>query len=179
MNRNCLLAAATLLVVLSGCSSGHEQPSSPSATVTKTVTVTVTPKPSVPPDAHLGDTRRVQWGTVTPLKVDQVVPVVDSIPGAKTWMGVLVRTCVTRHTKKGKPISLSWDPWTVSDRSGGTYASFYWTNTAYPEPIYPDARVIPIGQCVKGWIVFNKPKGVRPVSVSYAPANADASVWKF
>lgn len=174
------LAAGTALLGVAGCSSGQDAASaSAEATVTTTVTATVTATPTNPTGQvlSLGQTSHYKWGNVTALKADQDVPVSDhQLPNVKTWMGVLVRTCVTGKDGR-KPITLGWDAWAVADKNGGQYDPFAWTGTDYPQPTYPMGRAIPIGQCVKGWIVFNKPAGVHPVKAFYGPSGGDPVVW--
>lgn len=45
-------------------------------------------------------------------------------------------------------------------------------------------RAVPVGQCVRGWVVFNKPARVRPVSVTYGiraigTSKTDPVLWRF
>lgn len=153
----------------------------PTKTVTATVTATATVEPEPTPAAgvmRLGKTSSYKWGNVTALRVDQDVETDTSLPRSKSWMGVLVRTCVTAKVGK-KSITLGWGAWTVADRQGGQYESFAWTGVEYPQPTYPMDRAVPVGQCVKGWIVFNKPAKVQPVSVTYGPSGEDPVVWAF
>lgn len=40
----------------------------------------------------------------------------------------------------------------------------------FPQPEYPwDERPVRAGQCVRGWITFGVPRGVRPATVVYQP----------
>lgn len=179
------VTGGALALLLSACSSGASTPSADTtaaATVTQTVTATVTATPAPVPAGKvlkLGQASNYDWGNVTALQVDHAVPVSDKrLPGAKTWMGVLVKTCVTAKVGK-KPLTLGWGAWTVADKDGGQYDAFAWTGTEYPQPIYPMDRAVAVGQCVKGWIVFNKPGGVRPISTTYGPSGADPVVWSF
>lgn len=179
-----MAATIALSATLTACSGGTTPvgaDAAPTATVTATATVTETveAKPAeVAGPLRLGDTSEYEWGNVTALRVDQTVPADRELPRSMTWMGVLVRTCVTGKVGK-RPVTLGWNAWTVADKSGGQYESFAWTNVAYPQPTYPIDRAIPVGQCVRGWIIFNKPAGVRPVSVTYGPTKTDPVLWRF
>jgi hypothetical protein len=168
---------------ISSCSesnSGSPDPASATTvTATATVTATVTPSPATK-TLQLGESSNYDWGHVTVLKVDQDVPVADAnLPGAMTWMGLLVRTCVTGKQRDGKPTTLGWGAWTVADKSDGQYDSFAWTGVSYPTPTYPIDRAVAVGQCVRGWIIFNKPQAVRPMSAAYAPTDTNPAVWRF
>ena len=179
-----MAVCAALMLGTGACSTGKGSSSTEQApTATKTVTVTAAPTPTQSTEGgvfKLGETSKAyKWGNVTALDVDQRVPVSDAkLPGAKTWMGILVKTCVTAKVGK-KPTTLGWGAWTVADKDGGQYDAFAWTGTEYPQPVYPMDRAVPVGQCVKGWIVFNKPAGIRPVSATYGPSGADPVVWEF
>lgn len=182
MGRTAWIGVTVFLV--SACAGGA---GSTAPTATSTVTVTATSSPIGTPTSttpastvlHLGDRRVYDWGNVTVLHVDQSIPVSDRhLPGVKTWAGILVRTCVTAEGKKGKPTTLGWNAWTASDRRDGQYESFPWTGITYPSPTYPMDRPLAVGQCVRGWIIFNKPAGVRIMTANYGPSTGDPAVWQ-
>ena len=184
IRKSSMAGLAVACFLLSGCSgaSTPEATTTPAATVTKTVTATVeaSPTPAEGP-LQLGDTSIYDWGNVTVLEVDQSIPPPDyEVPGVMTWTGVLVRTCVTAK-KDDKPVTLGWSAWTVSDKDGGQYNTFQWSGfyDREPQPSYPMDRAMPVGQCAKGWIIFNKPAKVRPVSVTYGPSEDDPVLWSF
>jgi hypothetical protein len=171
------LTSLLLCVLATGC--GGAQGGEPASAPTVTATATVTATPSTPAgELRLGQTAQYKWGNVTALQTKRSIAPDKTLPGSKTWMGVLVKTCVTAK-KKGKQVTLGWGPWTVADRQDGQYEAFAWTGvTAYPSPVYPMDRAVPVGQCVKGWIVFNKPGRVQPIKATYAPSGDDAVVWR-
>jgi len=178
--RLAMTAALWPLLLCAGCGGSDSGRASSSSAPKATATVTVTATPSTPPGVlRLGETAHYKWGNVTALDTKREIAPDKTLPGSKTWMGVLVKSCVTAK-RRGKQVTLGWGAWNVADRQGGQYEAFAWTGvTAYPSPVYPMDRTFPVGQCAKGWIVFNKPDGVRPMKATYAPSGDEAVVWRF
>jgi hypothetical protein len=88
-----------------------------------------------------------------------------------------VRVCLPQITDDA-PLEITWEPWsvefaddTVATPSDGADQSFF------DVPLYPSpglARRVAEGRCVRGWIVFEVPKGERPVRTG---DSAPPAVW--
>jgi len=175
VNTRASVTAAALLFLTAGCGGKSESPGA-DATARPTATVTVTAKPKEPTQTGVL-TGSVSYATVTALELDPHVPV-DNYPAQKRWASVLVKLCATADKAQGKPLAVSWVPWTVNDASDSI--TDLTGGVTYPVPTFPtEPRRLVTGQCIKGWITFNVAPGVRIASVTYTPAGEAPMTWKF
>jgi hypothetical protein len=89
--------------------------------------------------------------------------------------GADVRGCVIK-SPTGVPVGLSWNPWSVAFADDTTAnAADSWSPDDFQVALYPASdRVTKPGHCVRGWIIFEVPKGKKPARVVYAPVSASA-----
>jgi hypothetical protein len=175
---------------LSACSDdGNETSATPSATVTVTVpgenvTVTATPEPlESSPNASLGQTQPVDFGTVTPVELDRKIDIdAETLRafGDEQWAAVRVKTCVDAAWD-GEPIKLGWGAWTVEDTMGAVFSAVDGSGAIdFPEPIYPQFgdRTARPGTCVTGWITFGLSGSATLTNVVYeSSASLEPTVW--
>lgn len=94
-------------------------------------------------------------------------------PGRKgfAFAGVDVKVCVTKITDPSKKGTLSWAPWSLAFADSTTLDPVSsWSDDWFTVPLYPGFdKTVREGGCVRGWALFEVPKGKRPVRVVYAP----------
>ena len=84
------------------------------------------------------------------------------------WAAVDVQACAKALPAQFEFV-LGWSPWSL------TFADATFARTAavdfpgFEQPEYPDSKVLPVGQCSRGWITMSVPKGKRPATVLYQP----------
>lgn len=146
----------------------------PTATMTTTVTTTVTATPTIPAGsrpARMGQVVHGDLVAATVLDIDPNTPVDSGIKDQDRWYSALVRVCATVNgDEKGKPIEVSWAPWSVADDDGARFNITGWTGgIVYPLPTYPQDSPVRLskGQCVKGWITFNVLPSAKVTRVIY------------
>lgn len=163
--------AVTATLVLSACSPAVRPAPVPA------VTSTATPNP-VPGPLKLGQARTLtfpKWGAARvtvyayrqPLRSDYPPPQRGAV-----YAGADVKYCNVRSAKE---LSVSWEPWSLEfgdDTLIGAVDT--WSPSWVSVPLYPPVgKVLPVGQCVRGWVLFAVPKTRRPARVTYAPAGDD------
>jgi hypothetical protein len=145
-------------------------------------------QPTAAKDAALGTTLTVKdpaaTAKATAYRYRQPLPS-TAPPDRKnyTYAGVDARLCLSQISDE--PLSVSWDPWSLeyADDTVVTPASA-WSDETFRVQLYPGIeRRVREGGCVRGWILFEVPKGKRPVRLVYAPDTgsgdpAPPAVWR-
>jgi hypothetical protein len=85
-----------------------------------------------------------------------------------TYAGADVKYC---NLKSGQATSVSWGPWSLEYSDDTTVdAVDEWSAEWFDVSLYPAVgKTVPVGRCVRGWILFAAPKGKRPVRIMYSP----------
>lgn len=173
--RTLAITLAAFAALAAGCSSdkapqAQTQPAQTSPA--GPATTSPTPTPTAPP--ALGQTQTQEAGEytvrVTAFTYRQPLPA-DDQPTRKgyTYAGADVRVCLT----KGPNGTVSWDPWHLVFADATTIEPVSsWSDEIFQVPLYPGFdRPLPRGRCVRGWIVFEVPKGKRPTGINYEPTD--------
>ncbi len=90
------------------------------------------------------------------------------------WGSADVRICVQRSQSE---ITISWQPWAVTYSDGAVIEASNITYRQFPQPEYPQDRLVPVGRCVRGWITFGVPVGHKPQFVEYQPRGGGVTDW--
>lgn len=122
---------------------------------------------------HLGDVLNLSGGDVT-IQVQKAEK--WSSRDRPTAFRVMVRTC-NATVKDG--ITISWSPWALAAADGSEYPASDVTMTDDPKPQYPfdGSRAYKVGQCARGWIMFDLSKGAKVAVVRYANEGGDVAEW--
>jgi hypothetical protein len=189
-----------LAALLAGCAHQTPQPV-PTVTVTAPAPVSepsasesATPKPSeepteeaesteddaksksdrtTPAKLKLGQTWDNGVVAVTLLKVDRRT---KTTMEDETFGGALIKTCVVGLEDDWVGISLNWSPWYLVGPDSEQYSPTSWRNIKMPDyPDDPDQAYV-IGDCAKGWVIFES-GGAKIDSVSYRPATGETASW--
>lgn len=178
MRRTSLAVALVLAAV--GCSSTEAATPPPAVPLEKpSPSSSPTPTPSGP--AAVGSAQDTEnpltAARVTVLRVRQPLRSSIGAPAGREYVGVEVRTCITRNTGT-EDVTVSWGPWalTMPDETVVEALSSY-SPEEFGVPLYPQGRVVRPGRCVKGWIVYGVPKGTTPSAVVYQPGEGAALEW--
>ncbi|MEV5574201.1 hypothetical protein AB0L06_29560 [Spirillospora sp. NPDC052269] len=92
------------------------------------------------------------------------------------YAGAEVKTCLRRSA--AGMATVAWSSWTIrfADSTAATPAES-WSADAFSVPLYPASpRTIRPGVCVRGWVVYEVPRGKRAVSVTYAAPSPDSPI---
>jgi hypothetical protein len=91
------------------------------------------------------------------------------------WAAVDVQVCV-KSLPDGFTYVVGWAPWSLAyaDRTAARISG--WTFPDFEQPQYPDGKVMPMGQCARGWITLSAPRDKRPVTVHYQPVG-EVHTW--
>jgi hypothetical protein len=93
-------------------------------------------------------------------------------PGTE-WGAVDIRVCSIAVI-----ITVSPTPWRLVYADGGIVQPSNAQSSQFPSPQYPFIdHVVPVGQCVRGWLVFPALKNKRPARVEYAPDRFLPEAW--
>lgn len=90
--------------------------------------------------------------------------------------GALVKSCITSIPADSEYISFTWDPWTAIGPDSEQYPPGNWQTIKTPEYPNDDSKVFGVGDCVKGWIVFDN-NGAALSAVKYANSSGDQATW--
>lgn len=90
-----------------------------------------------------------------------------------TYAGADVRYCDLKS--EGQGMSVSWAPWSLDFADDTSIDSVSeWSPEWFNVSLYPAVgKNVPVGRCVRGWVLFAAPKGKRPVRVTYSPGGDD------
>ncbi|MEV4164958.1 hypothetical protein [Nonomuraea dietziae] len=149
-----------------------------------TTTSPASATPSTPAPAEIGaaqDNRGENYlGKVTALRIRQPLRTLVSGTGkaGHEYLAIEAKVCVVENSRAEK-ISVSWQPWAVA-MADDTVATPLgsWSSEWFDVPLYPQDRIVRTGSCVRGWIPFEVPKGAKPRTVSYQPADGDTLDWQ-
>jgi hypothetical protein len=170
-------AIAALTLTLAGCAA-----KAPAKVAAPSPSPSPSPSPVTPGDLTLGQvfTWPDKHGRVT-VHAYQQPTAKDSPPpdqAGTEWGGLDVEVCVDALSPEGKPISVSQDPWALFLANNGLLESSSSRYGSFPVPAYPmGGKEVPVGRCVRGWIVFVVPIGQRPVRAEYAPSGINPVSW--
>ena len=163
-----VLASAPILA-LAACGGSHpstEKAAPPTAS-------TPSPAPTNTGPLKLGSARTLTdpntWFRVTVYAYRQ--PLHSEFPPERhgtTYAGADVKYC---NLKSGQETSVSWDPWSLEYSDDTTVdAVNEWSAEWFDVSLYRGlGKTVPVGRCVRGWILFATPKGKRPVRIMYSP----------
>lgn len=177
-----LAALGGAAALAAGCSgSGAPKPA-------PTVTVTVTEQPGAsaetqPAPLKIGRQHPFNdadsTGTAAVLKFRQPFP--SRFPPDRAgyeFAGIEIRRCFKTITAK-EGISVGWEPWSLAYTNGTIVEPpSSWSADHFSVPLYPRDRPVREGQCIRGWIPYEVPKGKRPSSVAYTLSTSDTQAAK-
>lgn len=88
----------------------------------------------------------------------------------------MVRACNISVTDG---IAFSWLPWAVAGGDGSEYPASDVVMSDDPTPLYPfeGDRGYKVGQCARGWIMFDVPAKDAVTVVRYANSMGDVAEW--
>lgn len=90
------------------------------------------------------------------------------------FAGLDAKLCMVQ-TPDGEPANVTSEPWTLTFGDATTTEPVTALPRAFSVALYPDvSKPLAPGECVRGWIVFEVPKGKRPAAALYTPTNTDA-----
>lgn len=91
--------------------------------------------------------------------------------------GILVKTCVTGLPDGSELLGFSWEPWGLVGPDSERYPPANWQTIKKPE--YPDDDEVgyALGECAKGWILFDT-SGAEIAEVTYRNGHGDRATWK-
>jgi hypothetical protein len=71
-------------------------------------------------------------------------------------------------------------PWTLDYADGTSIEPVSeWSSEWFSVPLYPGAeRQVPVGRCVRGWILYEVRKGSKPAEVVYGPEGGTPVSWQ-
>jgi hypothetical protein len=170
-----LVSLGLAMALLTGCGAATKtaaQDVAPSPAATSAAPAASSPPPR---PATLGATlsRSDKTSAVKATVYSYRQPLASAFPPDRrgyTFAGLDARVCMT-HIAAGFDISVSWFPWSL-EFADNTVAepTSAWSDDWFRVPLYPAGdRPIREGGCVRGWIVFEVPKGKHPVRAVYAP----------
>ncbi len=187
MKRTLLVAAAAAaLVACSGTSNREASPTTRVTTTTVAPTTTIKPTTTTSAKPRVGATQYVSIrdqsyyskGSATVLAYTNNATLPqwrkDFAPNKnQRYVGIQVRVCLSKDTFPD-PTTVSWDPWNLLGHDGSTYeaAGDYYPDTLI-QPLFPQGKILAVGNCRKGWIPFAVPNGWKPDSVEYNADSAD------
>ncbi|MFI6595001.1 hypothetical protein ACIBHX_02065 [Nonomuraea sp. NPDC050536] len=160
-----------------GCSGSGAPQSAQTATVTVTAEPTVATEKQ-PALIKIGSQHPFNdsdsTGTMTVLKFRQPFP--SRFPPDRAgyeFAGIEIRQCFkTISAKEG--ISVGWEPWSLTYKNGTIVdPPSSWSADHFSVPLYPRDRPVRAGQCVRGWIPYEVPKGKKPSTVAYTLPASD------
>src|SRR5690606_7045439 len=95
-------------------------------------------------------------------------------PSQKT-VAAQVTMCNTAYSGDDQYL---WSPlsWELRDDLGSSYQVYGYSGAYQPQLLYSD-RVPPIGECVKGWILWDVPKTDIPTKIVFRPEEQDLATW--
>lgn len=168
-----LLAACTL--ALPACSSEK-----PAAAPTVTVTAaTPTSSPSASHPLQLGQTHTTTFSNwalrVTVYAYRQ--PLRSDFPPqvhGNTYAGADVRFC---NVRSDKTVTVSWQPWSLEFNDDTLVGSAdEWSPDWFSVPLYPAVdKTVPVGRCVRGWVLFSVPVSKRPAFIAYTTSDENGA----
>jgi hypothetical protein len=91
------------------------------------------------------------------------------------WAAVDARACA-KALPAGFDFVVAWAPWAFAFADGTVVREASVNFPGFEEPRYPGHKVLPVGECVRGWITMSVPKGERPVTVLYWPVT-EVHAW--
>ncbi|MEU4825096.1 hypothetical protein AB0H37_24760 [Actinomadura sp. NPDC023710] len=88
------------------------------------------------------------------------------------FAGLDVRVCLDGGPG---PSTVSWDPWSLTYPDATTIDPVRsWSDDWFSVPLFPGfEKTLRPGRCMRGWVLFEAPKGKRPHLAEYAPTNVD------
>jgi hypothetical protein len=124
------------------------------------------------PQVHDADGYKV---AVTVHRYRQPLPSQDRPSRAGyTYAGVDVRLCV-KASPGSAAVSLSADPWSLRYGDDTSVEPALADADMFSVALYPqEPKAIPVGDCARGWVVFEVPAGKRPTQAVYTPTGTDA-----
>ncbi|NEA21605.1 hypothetical protein [Actinomadura bangladeshensis] len=90
--------------------------------------------------------------------------------GGYVYAGLEVRVCLDSGPGAS---TVSWDPWSLTYPDNTTIETVNsWSDDWFSVPLFPGMdRPLRPGRCLRGWVLFEVPKGKRPGLAEYAPTD--------
>lgn len=187
-----LICAVLAALVLTGCSSGDDDPEADIApTADPSPTELFEPAPAEPSQSeepfapNLGDTaltvgemRDGRDVNTTLLDVKFPLPPESEFsapePG-QSYMGLRINQCLSEDYDGEPAYSSHPDEWSAVTRSGVEYSGGTLSDQDWPAPKFPELVEMIPGRCLKGWIVLQVPAKLRFQSLLWRPGRASAA----
>lgn len=178
------LAALVFMPVLCltpACSS--DTPTEPAAAPSPPAAPAPSATSQEPLDLKKAATIRVGAHEVTVIASSYQQPLRAQFPPRRSgyeYAGLEVRVCVDRGPG---PMGVSWDGWMLTYVDSTSVEPLNaWSDDWFSVPLFPGSgfeKRVRVGRCVKGWVVFEAPKGERPDLAEYLPEDgpADGPTW--
>jgi hypothetical protein len=176
--RFCGVLASASILTLAAC--GSPKPTA-SATAPPGGPAVASPSPTATGPLKLGTARTFTYPTwsarVTVYAYRQ--PLRSQFPPQQhgtTYVGADVKYC--NLMSAGQNTSVSWAPWSLGFKDDTSIDSVTeWSPEWFSVPLYPAVgKTVPVGRCVRGWVLFAAPKGKRPARIAYSPQAEDGPV---
>lgn len=151
--------------------------STPSASSTKT---SLSPSPSQE-TFKFGDTADIGVGdrkfsaVVLAFKDSGIAGIPELLPEDQEWATAEVKVC----NKGTAAFPVSPFTWSLAYEDGARVEATHMSGGEFPQPLYPMDTKVKGGDCVRGHVLFEVPKGGRAERVVYSPADLDEPVeWQ-
>jgi hypothetical protein len=102
---------------------------------------------------------------------------VSAVEMTNYWIGVRATTCVRSVPYGRKTVRISSDPWSLTTSPGNVSLTITQKGSSPWRRIYPEETRLAKGQCVTGWLPFDRTR--REVrSVRYSNSLGDQASWR-
>lgn len=168
-------------ILLAGCGGGSEDDATPAkAAATEPATTTPTPEattPAEPTVLSLGDEVNLTAIKATVLEYKQNVPPEATADEGSQWDAVNVKVCNESLDADLAPVVFSWQSWQLDDGDGGRFDPSNTRYRQFPAPDFADDEAIAVGQCSKGWVVFDVPAGTKLSQANLVVGDEQQASW--
>lgn len=177
-----VVLASLALLALTACGGGGGKTAAAAPPASGPASTAASPAPAGP--AAIGQTRQLDdpQGTVKATVYAYRTLRSQFPPDRKGYVfaGADVKVCVPKVTAPTKKISLSWAPWSVAYADSTTIEPVSsWSDDWFTVPLYSGfGKTVREGGCLRGWVLFEVPKGKKPVTVIYAPGENSPLEWR-
>jgi hypothetical protein len=182
-----VITAAAVGLLATGCGGKAAQSQASQDGNSATTSASPSKTPSSPKDAALGATMTIEDPeAVITVKATGYRPLKREFPPdrkgyAYGGVNALLRVPQVHGVDS---VAVSWMPWSLEFADDTVIEPVSsWSDEWFAVPLYPGfERTVRKGRCVSGWVLFEVPKGKRPIRVAYAPESSDGTAetatWK-
>ena len=188
------LVAALFAAALAGCGGDGGKGAKPR--VTSTTTLTPSPSPSSPSASpfapnvgdlalRVGETRKGRASTTRLMAIRYPLPTEEwrtpDHPGDQ-FLGLQVRQCVSDDYRAedydGEQFYSTYNgDWFIVAPSGNQVPGNGSSWDDWPRPKFPEDITMNAGECAKGWLAVEVPKGMKVKKVVWRPGGETVAEW--